>query len=111
VGDALLWLFLMWGIAEWPDEHRQIAIFCLLGWMIFSKFIKLITHFVRYPIDVFLWPVSILFGWLHGIIKMYALATLSEVRFFLLSFSDFRTDSRRPHGEAVQVQTPMIQPG
>jgi len=49
------------------------------GWMTFSKFIKLVTHFVRYPVDIFLWPVSILFGWFHGGIKYYALATLSEV--------------------------------
>lgn len=47
--------------------------------MIFSKFIKLITHFVRYPVDIFLWPVSILFGWFHGAIKMWALVTLNEV--------------------------------
>jgi hypothetical protein len=52
---------------------------CLLGWMVFSKFVKLITHFVRFPIDLFLWPVSILFGWFHGGIKLYALLTLGEV--------------------------------
>ena len=48
--------------------------------MIFSKFIKLITHFVRYPVDILLWPVSILFGWFHGLIKVYAAITLSVVR-------------------------------
>jgi hypothetical protein len=79
IGDALLWLFLLWGVADWPAEHRQVAIWVLLAWMIFSKFIKLITHFVRYPVDFFMWPLSILFGYLHGAIKMYALATLSEV--------------------------------
>ncbi len=48
----------------------------------FSKFIKLITHFVRYPIDLVFWPVSVVFGWLHGFIKVYALITLSEVSSF-----------------------------
>lgn len=51
----------------------------LLAWMTFSKFIKLVTHFVRYPVDILLWPVSILFGWFHGGIKYYALFTLDEV--------------------------------
>ena len=47
--------------------------------MLFSKFIKLVTHFVRYPVDILLWPVSILFGWFHGIIKVYAMVSLNEV--------------------------------
>jgi hypothetical protein len=93
----LLWLFLVRGIAEWPAEHRQIAMFGLLGWMIFSKFIKLITHFVRYPIDVLLWPVSIIFGWVHGLIKMYALATLSEVSPPLQCLTDSRADTISDH--------------
>ena len=80
IGDALLWLFLLWGIADWSVQQRQVAIWSLLGWMLFSKLIKLITHFVRYPVDVMLWPVSILFGWFHGVIKVYAAVTLSEVR-------------------------------
>ncbi len=46
--------------------------------MVFSKFIKLITHFIRYPVDILLWPVSVLFGWFHGAIKVYASVTLSE---------------------------------
>lgn len=79
VGDALLWLFLYWGIQDWPTDSARVAIWSFLAWMTFSKFIKLVTHFVRYPIDIFLWPVSILFGWFHGLIKYYALMTLSVV--------------------------------
>ena len=80
VGDvALIWL--LWvGTSEWPVEHATIAIQALLIWVLFSKFIKLLTHFVRYPVDIFLWPVSILFGWFHGSIKVYAMLTLNEVR-------------------------------
>jgi hypothetical protein len=79
VGDALLWLCLLKAISHWPLEQAQTAIYSFAAWMIFSKFIKLITHFVRYPVDIFLWPVSILFGWFHGAIKVYACITLSEV--------------------------------
>jgi hypothetical protein len=80
VGDvALVWL--LWvGTSEWPIEQATRALQALLLWMLFSKFIKLVTHFVRYPVDILLWPVSIVFGWFHGIIKFYAMVTLNEVR-------------------------------
>lgn len=81
IGDALLWFFLWNGVADWPADQARIAFYAFLAWMTFSKFIKLVTHFIRYPIDVFLWPVSILFGWFHGAIKMYAMVTLNEVCF------------------------------
>ena len=48
-------------------------------WMFVSKFIKLVGHYIRYPVDVLLLPVSILFGYLHGIIKIYAVLTLNVV--------------------------------
>jgi hypothetical protein len=81
VGDLLLWLFLWWGTQDWSVDEAQTAYYMMLAWMTFSKFIKLITHFVRYPVDILLWPVSVLFGWFHGLIKMYAMATLSVVSF------------------------------
>ena len=106
VGDAFLWWFLWLGTADWEVENAQSMFWYLLAWMTFSKFIKLITHFARYPVDILLWPVSILFGWFHGGIKMYALATLSEVSHahslvFLISLL---TLVHRPLGAAVMVQ-------
>ncbi|KPI42629.1 uncharacterized protein AB675_9516 [Cyphellophora attinorum] len=78
LGDVGLWFLLYKGVADWPEARAHQAYWLLGSWMIFSKFIKLITHFVRYPVDIMLWPVSVLFGWLHGIIKIYALLTLNE---------------------------------
>jgi hypothetical protein len=49
----------------------------LLLWVFTSKFIKLLGHYIRYPVDVFLLPVSVLFGYFHGAIKMYAVMTLN----------------------------------
>lgn len=51
----------------------------LYMWMFTSKWIKLLGHYIRYPVDVFLLPVSILFGYFHGAIKMYAVMTLNVV--------------------------------
>lgn len=59
-------------------------------WMFISKFIKLLGHYRRYPADFLLLPVSILFGYFHGAIKIYAAVTLNVVsyrNFALLSFS------------------------
>lgn len=47
--------------------------------MFVSKFIKLLGHYIRYPVDILLLPVSILFGYFHGIIKVYAVLTLNVV--------------------------------
>ena len=78
-GDAALWAFLWLGTSDWETASAQNMFWAFLAWMIFSKFIKLVTHFVRYPVDILLWPVSVLFGWFHGGIKYYALFTLDEV--------------------------------
>lgn len=51
-----------------------------MGWMFTSKFIKLMGHYIRYPSDFLLLPVSITFGYFHSIfIKVYALLSLNIV--------------------------------
>ena len=65
--------------SDWNTEDAVNAIYALAAWMLFSKFIKLVTHFVRFPVDILLWPISPIFGWFHGLIKYFALITLSEV--------------------------------
>lgn len=49
--------------------------------MFISKFIKLLGHYRRYPADFLLLPVSILFGYFHGAIKIYAAVTLNVVSY------------------------------
>lgn len=79
IGDVCLWLFLYWGTVDWTLADRRVAFSLLGGVMLFSKFIKLVTHFVRYPVDILLWPASVMFGWFHGIVKMHAMLTVTEV--------------------------------
>lgn len=78
-GDgALVWL--LWkAVQGWPDPKRHLAIYSLLGWMFVSKFSKNLGHYVRHPSDFALLPVSIMFGWFHGLIKLYAMVTLNVV--------------------------------
>ena len=75
---------------SWGEEWHAWAMEALGLWMFISKFIKLMGHYIRYPVDVLLLPVSILFGYFHGIIKIYAVLTLNVVSFnFLLFFFFF----------------------
>lgn len=45
----------------------------------FTKVVKLVGLFVRNPSDLMFLPVSIVFGYFHGLIKLYALFTLKMV--------------------------------
>lgn len=98
LGDLLLLLLCHKATVSWGEEWHTWAMEALGLWMFISKFIKLLGHYIRYPVDVLLLPVSILFGYFHGIIKIYAVLTLNVVSFnllFIIIFSAFlRTKCR-----------------
>ncbi|KAL1958877.1 hypothetical protein VTO42DRAFT_3714 [Malbranchea cinnamomea] len=77
VGDLSLILLCYKGTAAWGEDSQKMAMRALLLWMFVSKFIKLLGHYIRYPADFVLLPVSILFGYFHGLIKLYAACTLN----------------------------------
>lgn len=68
----------------------------LLSWMLTSKFIKLLGHYIRYPADFVLLPISIIFGYLHGLIKAKAMLSLNVVspKIARCPFSGFLTSNR-----------------
>ncbi|TKA74504.1 hypothetical protein B0A49_05610 [Cryomyces minteri] len=45
-------------------------------WLFFTKIVKLIPHLLRHPKDVKFLPASVLFGYVHGFINVYACLTL-----------------------------------
>ena len=45
----------------------------------FTKVVKLVGLFRRNPSDIVFLPVSIVFGYFHGLIKLWALFTLKQV--------------------------------
>ena len=47
--------------------------------MLLSKVAKLLGHYIRHPVDFLLLPISILFGYLHGLIKARAMLSLNVV--------------------------------
>ena len=111
LGDAALICLLWTSVQAWPETQKQLAMYSLLVWMFVSKFIKNVGHYARYPSDIALLPVSIVFGWFHGLIKLYAMFTLNVVRtplhLFLLSpigNLDLPTNSLLlSHGKAARL--------
>ena len=63
----------------WDYEIKTAGLTALLTWMLVSKFIKLLGHYIRYPADFLLLPISIAFGYLHGLIKAKAMLSLNVV--------------------------------
>ncbi|KAL9633806.1 MAG: hypothetical protein Q9164_004479 [Protoblastenia rupestris] len=62
---------------SWDYEIKTAGLTALLTWMLVSKFIKLLGHYIRYPADFLLLPISIAFGYLHGLIKAKAMLSLN----------------------------------
>lgn len=63
----------------WSHDAQILGLGILLSWMLMSKFLKLLGHYIRHPVDFLLLPVSIIFGYLHGLIKAKAMLSLDVV--------------------------------
>lgn len=77
--DCLLIYFYLDMAQSWPKESQPIGLAVLATWMFLSKFLKLMGHYIRHPVDFLLLPVSIFFGYFHGLIKAYAVLSLNVV--------------------------------
>lgn len=98
---ALLWdcliLYLYLSSTQmWSDDAQRMGLMVLLSWMLTSKFVKLLGHYIRYPVDFFLLPISIIFGYLHGLIKAKAMLSLNVVssRIHPVPLSGFSTSNQ-----------------
>jgi len=82
VVDPLLLASCWWGTADWDIQNRRYAFWTQFIFMFaFTKVVKLMGLFIRNPSDIMFLPVSVIFGYFHGLIKLYALITLNMVRF------------------------------
>jgi hypothetical protein len=83
--DPLLLLACWKATVGWDQAHREYAFWAQFAFMFgFTKVVKLVGLFVRNPSDLVYLPVSIVFGYFHGLIKLWALVTLNVV---CISFS------------------------
>ncbi|KAL7762315.1 hypothetical protein ACKLNR_008850 [Fusarium oxysporum f. sp. zingiberi] len=78
VVDPLLLASCWWGTADWDIQNRRYAFWTQFIFMFaFTKVVKLMGLFIRNPSDIMFLPVSVIFGYFHGLIKLYALITLN----------------------------------
>ncbi|OAQ98402.1 hypothetical protein LLEC1_04841 [Akanthomyces lecanii] len=76
--DPLLLAACWWATAEWHHGSRLYAFWAQFIFMFaFTKVVKLMGLFRRNPADICYLPLSIVFGYFHGLIKLYALITLN----------------------------------
>ncbi|KAJ2998776.1 hypothetical protein NUW58_g215 [Xylaria curta] len=78
--DGLLFFFLSLALKTASTNTANIAYVCLGVWICFTKLVKLIPHFWRYPSDMKFIPLSILFSYAHGFINLYAAFTLQTTQ-------------------------------
>lgn len=114
VTDPLL-LALSWKATEgWELESRRYAFWAQFIFMFgFTKVVKLMGLFRRHPVDVVFLPVSIIFGYFHGLIKVYALFTLRMTSWGSRADGDANDNLRltpRPKRSASMTTPPGYHP-
>lgn len=75
---ALLWdAAIVWSYCHsWRfDGLFSTGMYQLVGWMMFTKIVKILPHFARHPEDFPLIIFQILFAYLHSFVKFWALIT------------------------------------
>lgn len=82
VNDGLLVYLLYQSVKSTPADALIVtpptAFVIFFLWLLFTKVVKLLPYFYRYPSDIKLLPVSILFGYFHGFLKAYTLLTVNK---------------------------------
>lgn len=80
VMDPFIIFALYKATAAWDPSTRWTAIYAQIFFVFaITKTVKLWGLFRRNPSDIMFLPLSIMFGYFHGLIKLYALLTLNMV--------------------------------
>lgn len=74
----ILWLAYK-STQDWSSANCLHAILGQCVWMLITKYVKLHGLFAQDPMDLMYLPASIIFGYFHGFIKLYACVTLRMV--------------------------------
>jgi glycosyltransferase involved in cell wall biosynthesis len=108
--DPLIIFLTIKATKNWSPAHQQIALGLQLSFMLFSKVIKLVGLFMREPADLVFLPVSIIFGYFHGFIKLYAMVTLRMTSWGSRADGD-ANDSHRMSPRARRSESITLPPG
>ena len=78
--DAFILVLVYNAATSLLPQYVPVVISLHLLFLVFTKVVKLIPHFYRYPSDLRYLPAHFLFGYVHGFIKVYALLTIWQTR-------------------------------
>lgn len=109
ISDPLLLVSCWYATANWDLQNRQYAFWAQFVFMFaFTKVVKLMGLFIRNPSDIIFWPVSVVFGYFHGLIKLYALVTLNMTSWGSREDGDTNDDKRMapPPQQSIVLKTP-----
>ena len=85
VFDPLI-LVLTWKISQdLPGNGQNYAMAGQAAFMLWTKLIKPFPLFWQHPADILFFPATVLFGYFHGFIKLWALFTMDDVSHVLAS--------------------------
>lgn len=76
--DAALYYLLSLALAACSHETRSWSLMAFCIWLLFTKVVRLIPHFLRHPTDLVWLPALIAFGYYHSLLNVYAYCTLTE---------------------------------
>ena len=99
--------YMLYRVFEDSQKHSIIPSMSVSGvlffcWVIFTKTVKFIGHFRRYPADLKFLPILYVFSYLHGFIYLYSLVTLHRVRHFS-SFDETAMADRSNRLDGMEV--------
>ncbi|KAH8885134.1 hypothetical protein GQ53DRAFT_878878 [Thozetella sp. PMI_491] len=78
VDPLLVYLLLQTKLYQ-EAERPWVICLALVIWILMTKTIKLIPHFLLHPTDVFFFPGYVAFAYFHSVLKFYAMLTLWDV--------------------------------
>ncbi|POS74351.1 capsule polysaccharide synthase Cps1 [Diaporthe helianthi] len=78
VWDALLVCTLRRTSFYLASDHQSLLLALMVGWILFSKMVKIAMHFVRHPSDIVWLPAYLAFAYFHSFIKVYCLFTFCD---------------------------------
>lgn len=73
VDTALIYLLCT---SKWGSTAHVVLLF---SWIVASKMAKIVPHFKRHPADLIFFPGQVVFGYVHSLIKLWALITFWNV--------------------------------
>jgi hypothetical protein len=105
VFDPLIIFLTIKASKDLPGNGQLYMVCAQLAFMVWTKVIKLVGLFMREPWDIVFLPISVLFGYFHGGIKLWAFATLRMVRHVNTFCFSFLTCSKTSWGSRADGDT------